>query len=327
MCYNIENEVRNVKKITQRELNPFKYSDSNKRYHTFDYYMKHRFGGKCARIALDAGFSCPNKRSGRGGCIFCYGGSSGAQCGDTLRIQYERGIQVMQRKWKLSGYVPYLQANTNTYAPVEELEKIYCQAASFEGAVMLVIATRADCLGDDVVELILKMSEKIPVMVELGLQSTFDETAKRINRGHTYEEFLAGYNKLRAASRDILICVHLINGLPGEDREMMVESARRVAALGPDMVKLHLLHVLYDTVLYEMYLRGDYETMDREAYIETVCRQLEYFPAETVIARVTGDAPDALLAAPDWCRRKTAVTNDIDKYLAANGMYQGRLAE
>lgn len=327
MCYNIENEVRNVKKITQRELNPFKYSDSNKRYHTFDYYMKHRFGGKCARIALDAGFSCPNKRAGRGGCIFCYGGSSGAQCGDTLRIQYEKGIQVMQRKWKLSGYVPYLQANTNTYAPVEELEKIYCQAASFEGAVMLVIATRADCLGDDVVELILKMSEKIPVMVELGLQSTFDETAKRINRGHTYEEFLAGYNKLRAASRDILICVHLINGLPGEDREMMVESARRVAALGPDMVKLHLLHVLYDTVLYEMYLRGDYETMDREAYIETVCRQLEYFPAETVIARVTGDAPDALLAAPDWCRRKTAVTNDIDKYLAANGMYQGRLAE
>ena len=324
MCYNIENEVRNVKKITQRELNPFKYSDSNKRYHTFDYYMKHRFGGKCARIALDAGFSCPNKREGRGGCIFCYGGSSGAQCGDTLRIQYEKGIQVMQRKWKLSGYVPYLQANTNTYAPVEELEKIYCQAASFEGAVMLVIATRADCLGDDVVELILKMSEKIPVMVELGLQSTFDETAKRINRGHTYEEFLSGYNRLRAAGGDIVITVHLINGLPGETQEMMLESARQVADLRPDMVKLHLLHILKDTALENIYLSGEYATMEREDYIDTVVRQIEMFHEDTVIARITGDAPADSLVAPEWCRKKTAVANDIDKEMFSRNTYQGR---
>ena len=316
-----------MKKITQKERNPFKSSDSNKRYHTFDYYMKHRFGGKCARIALDAGFSCPNKKEGRGGCIFCYGGSSGAQCGETLREQYERGVGVMQRKWKLSGYVPYLQANTNTYAPVGELEKIYTEASEFPGAVMLVIATRADCLGDDVVKLILRMSEKIPVMVELGLQSVFDETATAINRGHTYEDFLRGYNRLRAASKDILICVHLINGLPGESEEMMLESAKKVASLKPDMVKLHLLHVLYDTPLYRLYASGRYETMDRDRYIATVCSQIEYFPAETVIARVTGDAPDALLAAPDWCRKKTAVTNDIDKYLVENGMYQGRLVE
>ncbi|MBQ7836536.1 MAG: TIGR01212 family radical SAM protein [Clostridia bacterium] len=316
-----------MKKVTQRETNPFKYSDSNKRYHTFDYYVKHRFGGKCARIALDAGFSCPNKdgTKSRGGCIFCYGGSSGACGGDTLRSQYEKGVEAMQRKWKLSGFIPYLQANTNTYAPLDVLGKIYNEAAYLPGAVMLVIATRADCLGDDVVELILKMSEIIPVMVELGLQSVFDETAKRINRGHTFEEFLAGYNKLKAAGGDISVCVHLINGLPGESEEMMLQSARTVASLRPDMVKLHLLHVLYDTPLYELYISGKYETMDRDRYIETVCRQLELFHPETVIARVTGDAPEALLAAPDWCRRKTAVTNDIDKYLVEHGMYQGRL--
>ena len=316
-----------MKNATQRETNPFKYSDSNKRYHTFDYYMKHRFGGKCARIALDAGFSCPNKdgTKSHGGCIFCYGGSSGAACGETLLEQYEKGTEIMRRKWDVSRFVPYLQANTNTYASVDVLEKIYGEAAGLPGAVMLAIATRADCLEEDAVELISRISEKIPVIVELGLQSVYDETALRINRGHTFEEFLAGYNKLRSVGGDISICVHLINGLPGEDEKMMINSAKTVAALRPDMVKLHLLHVLYDTPLYEMYKSGQYNTMSREAYIETVCRQLELFSKETVIARVTGDAPGELLAAPEWCRRKTAVTNDIDKMMVALNTYQGKL--
>ena len=316
-----------MKKLTQRETNPFKYSDSNKRYHTFDYYMKHRFGGKCARISLDAGFSCPNKdgTKGHGGCIFCYGGSSGAAVAESLSEQYRKGVEMMRRKWDVSRFVPYLQANTNTYAPVEVLRRIYTEAAGYEGAVMLAVATRADCLSDEVTELIGEVARIIPVTVELGLQSVYDKTAEAIRRGHTYEEFLAGYNKLRAIDGDIAICVHLINGLPGEDEEMMLRSARTVAALKPDMVKLHLLHVLRDTDLYGLYASGAYETMERETYIRTVCRQLEYFAPETVIARVTGDAPETTLVAPEWCRRKTAVTNDIDKHLAAGGMYQGRL--
>lgn len=316
-----------MKKLTQKDTNPFKYSDANKRYHTYDYYMKHRFGEKCARIALDAGFSCPNKDGAKshGGCIFCYGGSSGAALAQDLRGQYEKGVEVMRRKWRVSSFVPYLQANTNTYAPVDVLEKIYTEAASFEGAVMLAIATRADCLSNEVVALLARMSEIIPLTIELGLQSVHDETAARINRGHTFEEFLSGYNKLKAVGGDIAVCVHLINGLPGETEEMMLKSAEAVAGLMPEMVKLHLLHVIYDTELYNMYASGEYMTMDRSAYIETVCKQIELFAPETVIARVTGDAPDAYLAAPDWCRRKTAVTNDIDKFLAANGMYQGRL--
>ncbi len=316
-----------MKRQTQRETNPFKYSDTNKRYHTFDYYMKQRFGGKCARIALDAGFSCPNKDGckSHGGCIFCYGGSSGAASEGTLAEQYERGVQVMRRKWDVNRFVPYLQANTNTYAPLDVLERIYSEVAALPDAVMLDIATRADCLGDGVISLIRRMSERIPVTVELGLQSVYDETAEKINRGHTYAEFLDGYERLRVAGGDIKICVHLINGLPDETEEMMLHSAETVSVLAPDMVKLHSLHILHETELCRMYEREEYVPMEREKYIETVCRQLEYFAPETVIARVTGDASEELLVAPDWCRRKTAVTNDIDKWLVNNNSYQGRL--
>ncbi|MBR4071153.1 MAG: TIGR01212 family radical SAM protein [Clostridia bacterium] len=315
-----------MKKPTQRETNPFKYSDSNKRYHTFDYYMKQRFGGKCARISLDAGFSCPNKdgTKSHGGCIFCYGGSSGAALAESLREQYEKGIEIMRRKWQVSRFVPYLQANTNSYAPLDTLRRVYSEAASYPDAVMLAIATRADCLENGAVELIREVSERIPVIVELGLQSVYDETAEKINRGHTYAEFLEGYNRLKAAGGDIKLCVHLINGLPGESVEMMINSAKTVAKLSPHMVKLHSLHVIEDTELCRMYENGEYTPMDREEYIETVCDQLEYFAPETVIARITGDAPENLLRAPDWCRRKTAVSNDIDKLLVARNSFQGK---
>ena len=312
-----------MKKRPQRETNPFKYSDSNKRYHTFDYSMKRRFGGKCARIALDAGFSCPNKENGRGGCIFCYGGSSGAVKAESLREQYDKGVEMMRRKWDVERFIPYLQANTNTFAPIDTLREVYSEVAAFPQAVMLIIATRADCLSDEVIKLIVEISEKLPVTVELGLQSVFDSTAEKINRGHTYETFLSGYNRLRALGKNVEIGVHLINGLPDETEEMMLESARRVASLRPDYVKLHLLHILRDTSLCALYLSGKYETMDRQRYIETVCRQIELFPPETVIARVTGDAPGDTLVAPEWCRKKTAVTNDIDKLLLEWNTYQG----
>ncbi len=316
-----------MKKQTQREKNPYPNSDSNKRYQTFDYYMKKRFGGKCAKISLDAGLSCPNIDGtvGCGGCIYCSGGSSGAQCAGSLRRQYDGGVSAVSSKWDVARFVPYLQAHTNTYAPVERLREIYDEAASFPGAVMLAIATRADCLSDEVIELLVETSKKIPLLVELGLQSVHDDTAERINRGHTYEAFLSGYNRLRAAGGDIAITVHLINGLPGETREMMLESARQVAALRPDMVKLHLLHILKDTALEGIYLSGEYTTMEREDYIDTVVRQIELFSPDTVIARITGDAPAESLVAPEWCRKKTAVANDIDKEMFSRNTYQGRL--
>ncbi len=315
-----------MKKPTQKQLNPFPNSDTNKRYYTFDYYLRRRFGQKCAKISLDAGFTCPNIDGtvGRGGCIYCSGGSSGVACGGGLKEQYAAGVAAIQKKWKCSAFIPYLQAHTNTYGDIGKLSEIYNTAAELDNAVMLAIATRADCLSDEVLKLLHQTSKKIPLLVELGLQTSDDGTARLINRGHTFETFCDGYNRLRALGGDIAICVHLINGLPGEDAEAMLESARQTAALHPDMVKLHLLHVIRDTRLGEMYEAGEYEPMSKDDYVSTVVRQIEVMPPDTVIARVTGDGIADKLLAPVWSIKKTVVANDIDKLLFGSGSYQGR---
>ena len=314
-----------MKKETQAQTNPFPYSDSNKRYHTFTYYLYRRFGEKCARIPLDAGFTCPNidGTRGIGGCIYCLNGSKAASRGEGLAEQYSAGMAAVAKKWNCRKYIPYLQAHTNTYAPVETLEDIYAKAASLPGAVMLAIATRPDGLGPEVVSLLAKTSQKIPLQVELGLQTIHDDTAAYINRGHSYSVFLEGYRRLRSAGGDIAVCIHLINGLPGEDKACMLESAKAVAKLKPDMVKLHLLHVLRGTPLCDLYMQKKYTPMEQGEYVDIVCDQIEWFAPQTVIARVTGDAPADLLAAPLWSRRKTAVSNDIDKELYRRGTYQG----
>lgn len=314
-----------MKKQTQRDTNPYKYSDTNKRYQTFDYFAKHTFGGKIARIPLDAGFSCPNKDGtcGVGGCIYCLGGSAAAK-GETLREQYDRAVSIAHGKWSPVGYVPYLQANSNTYASPETLRRVYEEAASLPGSVMLAIATRADCLSDGAVEEIVRISEKIPVTVELGLQSASDRTAEIIRRGYDYEVFLRGVEKLRRAGGNISLGIHIINGLPGETWEDMINTVREVAKLRPEQMKIHLLNVLRGTDLGEMYLRGEYTPIGREDYVNIVCDQLEILPSETVIARVTGDSEGDVLLAPLWCRRKTEIANMIDRELFTRGSYQGK---
>ncbi len=314
-----------MKKETQRTNNPYKYTDSNKRYQTFDYWLRDLFGEKCAKISLDAGFTCPNIDGtvSRGGCIYCSGGSSGAECEGSIAEQYSRGREVMERKWGCRKFIPYLQAHTNTYAPADELMKVYDEAASQDGAAMLAIATRADCLSDAALEVLAETSEKIPLMVELGLQTTNDRTAKLINRGHTFDDFKKGYSRLRAAVPTSKIAVHLINGLPEESRDDMIKSAADVAELEPDIVKLHLLHVIKNTPLAAMWERGEYVPMEQDEYVSVVCDQLEILPPACAIGRVTGDARADELLAPLWCRRKTAVANDIDKELFRRGSYQG----
>ncbi len=310
---------------TQREENPYPLSDSNKRYQTFDYYMKRRFGGKIAKIPLDAGLSCPNidGRRGVGGCIYCSGGSS-ASHGATLAEQYENGVRVVRGKWSPVGFVPYLQAHTNTYAPPSVLREIYDTAASLDGAVMLAVATRADCMSDAAVAELLRISRRLPLLVELGLQTSDDMAAARINRSHTFSEFCDGYRRLREAGGDIAVGVHIIAGLPGEGEREMMRTARDVAALQPDMVKIHLLHVLSGTRLADMYLAGEYTPMERGDYIRTVCSMIEVMPPECVIARVTGDGAADELLAPMWSRNKVAVLNDIDRELYRRGTYQGK---
>lgn len=314
---------------TQKERNPFPYSDSNKRYYTYDYYLRKTFGGKCAKIPLDAGFTCPNidGRCGVGGCIYCSSRGSGDFAASPtlpIREQFAIAAEMLGKKWSTERCIPYFQAHTNTYAPLAVLRERFEEALALDGVVGLNIATRADCLADDVVEYLASLAERTVLTVELGLQSVHDVTAKKINRGHTFEQFVEGYEKLRRAGQKIGIGIHLIFGLPDEDDAMMLESVRAVAKLHPDQVKLHLLHVLRSSRLAADYARGEYSPLEREHYISLVVQALEWLPPDVVIARLTGDGMGEDLLAPEWSRKKVSVINDIDKMLYALDSFQGK---
>ncbi len=314
---------------TQRTDNPFRFTDSNKRYYTYDYYLRTVFGGKCAKIPIDGGFTCPNidGSCGVGGCIYCSGRGSGdfAESPElSVSEQYQALRARLSSKWSVERCIPYFQAHSNTYAPVEKLRELFEEALSQEGVVGLNIATRADCLGEGVPEYLAELAERTVLTVELGLQTVHDAVARKINRGHTFFDFKEGYARLRAASTKIGICVHLIFGLPGETREMMLEGVRRVAELHPDQVKFHLLHVLKNTALAEEYLKGRYHPLEKEEYVSLVADALELLPEDIVIARLTGDGMAEELLAPDWSRKKVSVINDIDKLLFARDSYQGK---
>jgi len=317
-------------KIKQTQINPFENSDSNKRYYTYDYFLKKTYGGKCAKIPLDAGFTCPNidGKCGRGGCIYCSSRGSGDFAESAtlpIREQYRIARERLSSKWSTERTIPYFQARTNTYAPLNIIKEKFEEALSCEGVVAMNIATRADCLEDDVVEYLAELADRVDLTVELGLQTVNDDVASLINRGHTYAQFVEGYEKLKRANPKIRICVHIIFGLPKEDDRMMLQTAKVVGRLCPDMVKIHLLHVIRGTVLAKWYESGEYVPLERERYISLVASALQYFHKDTVIARLTGDgAPDDLLA-PDWSRKKTTVINDIDKYLFEHDMWQGKL--
>ena len=315
-------------KKTQKSENPYKYTDTNKRYYTYDYYLRTNFGGKCAKIPIDAGFSCPNidGRCGVGGCIYCSGRGSGdfAELPSlSITEQYERTRQKLSSKWTTERTIPYFQAHTNTYANVEKLREIYEEALALEGVVGLNIATRADCLAEDVCEYLAEIAERTTLTVELGLQSSDDGTAELINRGHKFEDFCRGYERLRRASKKINICVHIIFGLPNETDEMMMKTVSDVAALRPEQVKIHLLHVIRGTKMARMYEEGEYTTLDKERYVQLCADAIERLPEDVVIARLTGDGMAEELLAPEWSRKKVSVINDIDKLLYERKSYQG----
>ena len=314
--------------MTQAASNPFPYSDTNKRYYTYDYYLRRTFGGKCAKLPLDAGFTCPNidGKCGHGGCIYCSDRGSGDFAPDahlSITEQIKKQKELFVRKWDVSRCIAYFQAHTNTYAPLSVLKEKYEEALAQEGIVGLNIATRADCLPLDVVEYLAELAERTVLTVELGLQSSSDATAARINRRHDFETFCRGFSALRNASPKICICVHIILGLPDEDDEMMMQTVRDVARLHPDQVKLHLLHVLRGTALAGLYEAGRYEPLERERYIRLVADALELLPPDVVIGRLTGDGAADELLTPLWSRKKTTVINDVDKLLYARNSCQG----
>ncbi len=306
--------------------NSFKYSLDNKRYHTWNYHLMSKFGEKVFKVSLNAGFTCPNidGTKGYGGCIYCSDAGSGDFAGkpcDSVLEQFEKVKTKMHEKWEKAKYIPYFQAHTNTYAPLEVLKEKFEPVLKQDGVVGLSIATRADCLSDNVVDYLYDLSKRTYLIVELGLQTIFDRTGELINRCHTYEEFLNGYKKL--SNRGINVCIHLIIGLPGETKEMMLKSVKEVAKLKPHAVKLHLLHILKGTHLAKMYENNEFKTLTREEYVDIIVDALEILPEETIIQRLTGDGAKDSLIAPLWSLKKFCVLNEIDKEMVRRNSYQG----
>lgn len=306
--------------------NPFPYSDDNKRYHTWNYYLKHRFNDKVFKVALNAGFTCPNRdgKCGVGGCTFCSALGSGDCAGDMhedCMIQFEKGIKIMQRKWPNGKAMAYFQAYTNTYAPLASLKKLFDPFADREDVTAIAIATRADCLSDETIAYLQSLTAKKEIWIELGLQSIHNETALRINRGHTFECFKEAIDKL--AETDLKICVHLMNSLPYETKEMMIESARVVGQMPIHAIKIHMLHLLKNTKMGNDYLKEPFHLLTKEEYIDIVVSQLKVLPENIVIQRLTGDGVLEDLIAPEWTIKKVIVLNDIDKEMVRQNVWQG----
>lgn len=307
-------------------MNNFEYSNTNKRYHTLDYYFKQKFGTKVGRIAIDSGFTCPNidGTKGFGGCTFCNTSGSGDFAGkrrDDLLTQWNKGFDMMSRKWPNAKYIAYFQAFTNTYAPLEVLQEKYEVFMELEECQGISIGTRPDCLEPETIEYLGQLAKKKYIIVELGLQTMHDKTSEIINRGHTTQEFEDAVIALRAVGVDVV--VHIINGLPKETDEMMMETAKYVAGLDIQGIKIHLLHVMHDTVMVNQLNNGFLELMEKDDYTSLVVRQLELFNPKVVVHRLTGDAPSSIFIGPIWSKKKTIVLNDIDKLMVELDTYQG----
>jgi radical SAM protein (TIGR01212 family) len=299
----------------------------DKRYHSLNYFLREKFGDKVFKIALDAGFSCPNRDGtiSSGGCVFCSERGSGDFAGNrefSITKQFEDIKEMMRKKWKSGKYIAYFQAYTNTYASIEVLREKYEEAVLQEGVVALAIATRPDCLDEAVLDLIEEYSNRVYTWVELGLQTCNDESAKTINRGYKllrFEEALSELNE-----RNIAVVVHTIFGLPGESKEDMLKTIDYVAHKDIQGIKMHLLHLMEDTPMVQLYNDEKLKFLEEDEYIDIICRSITMLPPNMVIHRLTGDAPRDLLIGPMWSLKKWEVLNAIDNKLKESDLYQGK---
>lgn len=297
----------------------FKYSLDNKRYYTLNYYNKMKYNSKVFKISLNTGFGCPNKKNGKG-CIYCYNGS-GNYKGIDLLTQFEIVKNIMEKKWPNSKYIGYFQADTNTYAPVSILKEKYESILNLENVIGLNIATRCDALPNDVLNYLEELNKKTNLVIELGLQTIHEKTSTLINRGHTLKQFEDAVKNLR--KRNIDIVVHIINGLPYETKEMMIETVKYLSNLDIQGIKIHMLYIIKGTELEKLYNENKFHVLTKEEYVNIVCDQLEYLRDNIVINRITGDPDKDLVVEPKWLIKKFGVLNEIDKELAKRNSYQG----
>lgn len=304
----------------------FPYTLDNKRYHTLNYHYKTKFHSKVFKISLNAGFSCPNLDGtvGFGGCIYCSKLGSGEYAGnptDDLLKQFEEGKQMMEKKWPNSKYIGYFQARTNTHAPLVILKEKYETILRQENVIGLNIATRPDAIDDKLLDYLAELNKQTYLTIELGLQTIHETTTKLINRCHTLTCFDNMVQKLR--DRNINVVVHIINGLPHETKDMMLETVKHVSNLDIQGIKIHMLHIIKDTPLEQYWKKHHFHILTKEEYIDIVCDQLTYLRPDIVIHRITGDPKVDDLIEPTWLVKKTILLNDIDKEMVKRNIYQG----
>lgn len=301
------------------------FNNTDKRYNQYSAYLKNKFGVKVYKITLDAGFSCPNRDGAisTGGCIFCDEGGSFSQAHSNLLAiedQIDEGIKNLSTRFKAQKYMSYFQAYSNTYKPVNELEKIYTSALKHPDIVGISIGTRPDCVDNEKLELISSFKDDYYTWVEYGLQSIHDRTLKKINRGHDFDCFLRAYELTK--NKGINVCVHVIFGL-WETHDEIMQTAQKLAELGVDGVKIHMLCAMENTKLAKIYDSGGIDFMDEDEYIQTVCDFLEYLPKTTTIHRLAGNGLKKNLIAPRWLGKKMDCLNKIDREFIKRNSYQG----
>ncbi|MDE8081985.1 TIGR01212 family radical SAM protein [Erysipelothrix rhusiopathiae] len=306
--------------------NPYPYSLDNKRYQTYNYFTQKTYGQKAFKVSIDAGFTCPNRDGtcGSGGCNFCSARGSGDMIlkNPDLEKQIEHSQNIMLQKWPDAAKIAYFQAYSNTHDSLENLKKLYDPFFDDDRFVGIDIATRSDCLDDEKIAYFEAMSRKKDLTIEIGLQTIHPETSEWMNRGHDLESVTSCIQKLKAAG--IRTCVHIINGFPQETPEMMLETADYLAKMHPEMVKIHMLHIIKGTKLGAEYQKNAFPLLSSDEYVDIVVKQIERLPEDIVIARLTGDGMADDLLAPLWTIRKIVVTNEIDKLMVKRNTWQGK---
>ena len=305
--------------------NPYPYSNDNKRYQTINYYFRNTYHQKVAKIPLNAGFTCPNRdgTKGIGGCTFCSSMGSGDSIlcfDDTLQKQYKEGLKRMQNKWPDCIGFAYFQSYSNTYAPLAILKKIYDPFFKNPDIPGVAIATRADCLSDEIIDYLNHQDKE--VWLELGLQSVHETTMEKCNRKHSTQIVFDWIDKLK--STNIKTCVHIINGLPNESKSDMLETVKQISKHNPDAIKIHMLHLIEGTQMAKEYEDHPFHILTLEEYVDIVVDQLELLPQEMIIERLTGDGIAKDLIKPKWTIKKTIVTNEIDKLMVKRNTWQGK---
>ena len=300
--------------------------DNEKRYTDYNSYLRQKFGERVQKITVDAGLSCPNRDGSlsTGGCIYCNDKGSGSGLfarGLSIKEQIETGRIAMAKKYKAKRFLAYFQSYCNTYTSCAHMKQMFDEALSCEGMVGMAIGTRPDCIDEEKLALLENYAQKYLIWLEYGLQSAHDVTLDVINRRHSFDDFVRAVNMTKG--RGIQICTHIILGLPGEDRRMMIDSARKIAASGIDGIKIHLLYVIRGTVLDRMWQAGAYTPMEQAEYVDTVCEVLEVLPDNVVIQRITGDPHSDELQAPMWAGRYRETFNLIQKALKDRDIRQG----